>query len=115
MYKRIFPLLLTLALLLCASPALAADAAVNSAVFYSDGETIIRRESSYELGDVWTCSQDGVTWTEIPGWERLRWARLSRISSAWVGAFLLRLSSLSADAAFLWTGYTGPRWGRRTG
>lgn len=70
MYKRIFPLLLTLALLLCAAPALAADAAINSAVFYSNGETIIRRESSYELGNVWTCSQDGVAWTEIPGWEK---------------------------------------------
>ena len=46
MCERIFPLLLTLALLLLCLSRPGGGRPKQHAVFYSDGETIIRRESS---------------------------------------------------------------------
>ena len=66
MYKRIFPLLLTLALLLCASPALAAEGGVN--ILTKDGPVWVGTQREADtLRLIWS-SDRGKSWSLADGY-----------------------------------------------
>ena len=70
MKKRTLSILLTLVLLLASAPALAADAPVKNAAFYSDGEIILRVDVDVDSGETaMYYTRDGEHWTAAPGLE----------------------------------------------